>query len=151
MTKQLIGKFIIFTIFMTTFWFSSKPADVSSGQSQGVLVKVRIITKEDIIHRTPKYRFWRHHIRKMAHFGLYAIAGIGAFLATGDIKKSILIVFVMGSIDEFHQYFIPGRGAQVSDVLLDTFGGTTGALFTKVIETILTRKNKSFRKKPRFS
>lgn len=146
MIKESIGKIILLTVFLTTFWFSSKPADISSGQSRGLLVKIKIVTIEDMISKTPKYIFWSHAIRKIAHFGLYAIAGIGAFLATGDLKRSIFIVFFMGSIDELHQYFIPGRGAQISDVLLDTFGGTTGALFTNLLnKTYETIYNKNLK------
>jgi len=133
MNRVLTGKVILLLVFITTFWFSSKPANISSEQSKGTLVRLKIITTEDILHRTPKYLFWSSGIRKLAHFGLYAIAGIGAFMATGDMKKSILIVFFMGSFDEIHQYFIPGRGAQLKDVLLDTLGGTTGAVFTSFI------------------
>lgn len=146
MTKESIGKIILLTVFLTTFWFSSKPADISRGQSRGLLVKIKIVTIEDMISKSPRYIFWSRSIRKLAHFGLYAIAGVGAFLATGDIKRSILIVFFMGSIDELHQYFVPGRGAQVSDVLLDTFGGTIGTFFTylfnKVYEVIYRKKLK---------
>lgn len=143
MTRVLIGKLIILMVFMTTFWFSSKPADVSSGQSRGVLIELTIITEEDIINKTPKYIFWSHTIRKVAHFSLYAIAGLGAFLVTGSIKNSIAIVFLMGSIDEIHQYFIPGRSCQFSDVLLDTLGGTSGVIFTKIIDNLhITYKNR---------
>lgn len=127
------GKGILLLVFITTFWFSSKPADISKEQSNETLVRLKIITSEDTISKTSKYKFWGDRIRKLAHFGLYAMAGVGAFMATGDIKKSILIVFFMGSFDELHQYFVPGRGAQLKDVLLDTMGGTTGALFTGTI------------------
>jgi len=130
MKKQTIGKIILIMVFMTTFWFSSKPASESAGQSRGILVKMRLVTKEDIALKTKKYLILSTGIRKTAHFTLYFIGGIGAFLATGSLKKSILIVFMLGGIDEFHQYFIPGRGAQFTDVLIDTLGGSVGAKAT---------------------
>lgn len=40
----------------------------------------------------------------------------------------ILIVAGYASLDEFHQRFVPGRGAAVSDVLLDTTGGAAAQL-----------------------
>ena len=107
MIRKSIGMMILLLIFTATFWFSSKPAEESVGQSSGLLVKLRIVTQEDMENMTPKYVFLGNGIRKAAHFGLYAIAGIGAFLVTGSTKKSILIVCLMGGFDEFHQYFVP--------------------------------------------
>lgn len=129
--REAVGKVVLIVIFMTTFWFSSKPVDESRDQSRRVLIELKILTHEDIENRTPKYLFWGNGIRKMAHFGLYAIAGIVAYLATGSIKKSIVTVFLMGSIDEMHQYFVPGRGAQAGDVFIDTLGGAAGALLMR--------------------
>ena len=37
-------------------------------------------------------------------------------------RWDVLIVFILASSDELHQYFVPGRYASVWDVLLDTFG-----------------------------
>lgn len=145
MTRIVMGKLIVLMVFMTTFWFSSKPADVSSSQSKRVLIELRIISQEDIINKTPKFKFWKRRIRKIAHFSLYALIGAGAFLATGSIKKSILIVVLIGSMDEMHQYFIPGRGAQVKDVLLDTLGGTSGVIFTNIMTSFYRRYNRKLK------
>jgi len=132
MKKETIGKIILVIVFIAAFWFSSKPANESAGQSRKVLVKMRLVTKEDVALKTKKYLILSTGIRKTAHFSLYFLGGIGVFLATGSLKKSILIVFILGGIDEFHQYFVPGRGAQFTDVLIDTLGGTTGAVVVKL-------------------
>lgn len=134
MKKQTIGKIILIMVFMTTFWFSSKPANKSAGQSRKVLVKMKLVTEKDIVLKTKKYRILSKGIRKTAHFSLYFIAGIGAFLATGSLKKSIFLVFILGGIDEFHQHFVPGRGAQFTDVLIDTLGGSVGAKATAKVQ-----------------
>lgn len=42
---------------------------------------------------------------------------------------AIAIVFVYAGSDEFHQYFVPGRGSEFSDVLLDTAAGTIAQFF----------------------
>jgi VanZ family protein len=41
----------------------------------------------------------------------------------------ILIVGAYASLDEYHQSFVPGRTAAVSDVLLDTSAGILGQVF----------------------
>lgn len=142
--REAVGKIILITIFLTTFWFSSKPVEVSRDQSNGILIELKVITQEDIENGTPKYMFWGNGIRKMAHFGLFAIAGIVAYLATGSLKKSIVIVFLMGSIDEMHQYFIPGRGAEVGDVVIDTVGGAVGSVFVKAVLKLKAEKTEFF-------
>jgi VanZ family protein len=45
----------------------------------------------------------------------------------------ILIVAGYAALDEFHQSFVPGRGAAVSDVLLDTTGGTAAQLLVALL------------------
>jgi VanZ family protein len=40
----------------------------------------------------------------------------------------ILIVAGYAALDEFHQSFVPGRTAAVTDVLLDTSGGAAAQL-----------------------
>ncbi len=41
---------------------------------------------------------------------------------------ALLICFVYAISDEIHQTFVPGRGAQISDVVLDSLGAGTGII-----------------------
>lgn len=134
MRRKSVGMMILILIFTATFWFSSKPAQESVGQSSGLLLRLGIVTQEEMDNMTPRYELLGNSIRKAAHFGLYAIAGVGAFMVTGSTKKSVIIVCLMGGFDEAHQYFIPGRGAQLRDVILDTSGGAAGAALAAFLE-----------------
>jgi hypothetical protein len=72
------------------------------------------------------------YIRKSAHFTEYFILSL-LLLRTIRGERSgwrltwalaaILIVFVYAGSDEWHQYFVPGRGSEFRDVLLDTTAG----------------------------
>lgn len=73
-----------------------------------------------------------HYIRKCAHFTEYFILGLlllrgirgenrGLKLAWALL--AIAIVACYASLDEFHQSFVPGRTAAVTDVMIDTSGG----------------------------
>jgi VanZ family protein len=75
-----------------------------------------------------------HIIRKCAHFTEYFILSLlilrgiragrhGTRLAWAAV--AILLVAGYAALDEFHQSFVPGRTAAISDVLLDTSGGIT--------------------------
>jgi VanZ family protein len=65
--------------------------------------------------------------------------GILGFLVMGTLRASpqgyprrqvwqvAFAVMLYGILDEVHQYFVPGRSADVYDVLADTIGGLLGA------------------------
>ena len=94
-------------------------------------------------HASPETLSTVHHvIRKCGHFTEYFILSLlilrgfqagnrefGLRLAL----LSILMVAGYAALDEFHQSFVPGRGAAVSDVLLDTSGGAAGILIAALL------------------
>jgi VanZ family protein len=76
--------------------------------------------------------FLHHVIRKTAHFVEYFVFSLLILRAIRAGRRdtrlrwalaAILIVAGYAALDEFHQAFVPGRTAAVSDVLLDTTGG----------------------------
>ena len=75
-------------------------------------------------------------IRKAAHFMEYLCMGLLSYSlvliwrGTG-VKGRLLVlaqIFLSAGLDEFHQYFVPGRCASFKDVLIDTAGGGVGIL-----------------------
>ena len=48
--------------------------------------------------------------------------------------------------DEFHQYFIPGRSAEIRDVLIDSSGALTGILFVIIVLAIIKIIKKKIKK-----
>ena len=89
-------------------------------------------------------------VRKSAHFIIYLIGGILVFnfLKTYNlsIKKiiglTILFILIYASTDEFHQLFVEGRTARVSDVLLDTCGAICGLILIFICSKILKLKDR---------
>ena len=73
---------------------------------------------------------------KLFHLIAFGILGL---LATGSLHASqtgyptrqvwlvVLAVLLYGILDECHQYFVPGRSADIYDVLADAIGGLLGA------------------------
>jgi VanZ family protein len=77
-------------------------------------------------------RVMHYFIRKCGHFTEYfvlsllilrGIRGGRREMRLAWIFAAIVLVAGYASLDEFHQSFVPGRTAAVSDVLLDTTGG----------------------------
>jgi VanZ family protein len=76
--------------------------------------------------------------RKVAHFleyGVLALLAARAFSnSPGQLLRrrwfliSLLLVVIYSLSDEYHQSFVPSRGASIYDSLIDTFGGLTALL-----------------------
>lgn len=97
--------------------------------------------------------FFEHPLRKLAHFSEYACMGILIFSIVYQWvmgKKKYLIatlwVFLSAAVDEWHQYFVPGRYASIKDVLLDTCGGICGIV---LLTLIIRGRKKSRENQPR--
>ena len=73
----------------------------------------------------------RPFLDKLEHVIEYSVLG---FLAVSCFKKidrktiilAILITSLYGVLDEFHQYFVPGRDFSIFDILADSVGGLLG-------------------------
>ena len=83
-------------------------------------------------------------VRKTAHFTEYAILGSLFFLNLRSTFKhplimSIFLSFFYACTDEIHQIFVPGRSAQVRDILIDTLGASFGATITYLIIKLFTK------------
>jgi VanZ family protein len=91
-------------------------------------------------------------VRKAAHFIFYGLLSVFAYYswkATLPARRiwtfrwgglALAATLIAGSLDEFHQVFVPSRTASVRDVLLDV----TGALFFQIlIAAFAGRRRKS--------
>jgi VanZ family protein len=83
-----------------------------------------------------------YFIRKAGHFTEYFVLSLlilrgirGGQHATrlAWALATIAVVACYASLDEFHQSFVPGRTAAVSDVLLDTIGGATAQVVVALV------------------
>lgn len=72
----------------------------------------------------------QHLLRKLAHFSEFASLGLLLSWYTGMVRKPYLLAagtgFLAACLDETIQFFVPGRGPGVLDVLIDTCGVVLG-------------------------
>ena len=159
--KLNIIRCILFILLIETFFvifgFSNQNAKESSGVSgkitEAVLKNIEYVQKLGENEKANIYHRVESIIRKIAHFSIYAVVGtlLIAICSTYKIKEinSILISFILGFIyassDEIHQSFIPGRSAQITDVMLDSLGVLFGMfvllLILKIFPKILQKFN----------
>lgn len=150
--KRNIFRIVIILLLGFTFWsifgFSNQSGTASSGVSKKVARKIIDVfpytrnlsenTKNKIVERAQPI------IRKLAHFSIYTLVGIliMSFVSTYRVllwKKwliSILVGLVYAISDEYHQSFIPGRSAQITDVLIDTSGVIFGIMIVLIVISV---------------
>lgn len=126
------------------FYLSHQPAIESNGLSTGITEKIVVMVEKV----APDIKFnmgrFNHMLRKGAHFFAYLVLGILMIngLSSSDIYGfkgiglAILICILYAISDEVHQLFNPGRGGQVSDVILDSAGAIIGILGYKWLSNI---------------
>ena len=127
------------------FQFSSQVAEHSKQVSKGV-TEVVVETVQRMAPNVGLEPEHLHHIvRKNAHFFLYFFLGVLVIHALKMIGVAwrrgwilaLLICILYAISDEVHQMFVPGRGPQVRDVLIDGAGSLTGIglylLFGKLV------------------
>lgn len=65
---------------------------------------------------------------KSLHVITYAILYSTYFLASKKRGLSLFLTILYGITDEFHQSYVPGRTARVTDLIFDSLGGVLGLL-----------------------
>ena len=138
------------------FSLSAQPATQSDGLSKKVTeVVIRKVGKlvpldvegDTTVDLVSKFN---HIVRKFAHFFVYLVLGILTMNALSQSGKrgakafAICIIFCVlyAASDELHQLFVPGRGAQVKDVLIDSAGAGTGTLIFRGLLSLFKNYDK---------
>jgi len=129
------------------FIASAQPATQSNKLSKGV-TEIVIETVEKVAPNADlDVSRFNHLIRKNTHFFTYLVLGIlvlNAMRRSGarDIRWSViafLICVLYAVSDEVHQLFVPGRGGQVKDVLIDSAGAAVGTLMYLGVSRIMKK------------
>lgn len=113
------------------FYLSAQLVNKSNGLSKAVTEAIL-----EIVAPSSNFNINRinHLVRKNAHFFAYLILGIlviNVFKRSGikifkGIMLSLVFCILYAISDELHQLFVPGRGAQVKDVVIDSSGAVVG-------------------------
>ena len=164
--KKVILKIVfsgtaMLAVMTAIFLFSAQTGSVSSqtGNSVGAFV-LRLLGIEVPPGQSPSSVpiLFGLNIRKCAHVFIYMLLGLTAFLfvsslfclSTREIKYKLLyialatlaICFVYACLDEWHQSFVAGRAAALSDVGIDSIGFITATLLCSAVRALHTLSKK---------
>jgi len=141
--KIILSWIAVFIWMLLIFKLSAQPATQSSELSRNVTkviietigkvipLDIEISTTTDLVSQ------FNHTVRKFAHGAIYFVLGVllmNALRASGveNSRGVILALFICvlyAISDEVHQLFVPGRGGQIKDVIIDSFGAVVGIGF----------------------
>ena len=142
---------LILCVFFVIFGFSNQNSQTSGGTSQKVTEAITKNIKkiQDLEQNERKIVIDKieNVIRKIARYSIYALLGLllMGLMSTFKIKEmdkiavSLIIGVLYASTDEIHQAFVPGRGAQITDVILDSMGVLTGICITMLFLEVFRR------------
>ncbi|MFD2442759.1 VanZ family protein [Bacillus sp. CGMCC 1.16607] len=150
-SKALLLWIAVLLEMMLIFSLSAQPVSQSNKLSKGVTKTVVETVEKVSLGMDLSTDRLNHIVRKNAHFFTYLILACFIWMA---LKKSgmnkykafswALLVCVLYAItDEIHQLFVPGRGSQVKDVLIDSAGAVTGLGLCSVASQIRRKMKKS--------
>ncbi|MDO4289279.1 MAG: VanZ family protein [Eubacterium sp.] len=120
------------------FFFSAQDATDSSAMSGGIVDQLMAMG-EGLCQSLfgSAFAFPRDAltflVRKAAHTSVYFVLAMLVWRCwekAADLKnlKTLAICFLYAASDELHQWFVPGRSAELRDVCIDTFGAALGLL-----------------------
>lgn len=137
--------------------FSAQRAEVSKAASRGLVDFLEDIVKWFFsalsVDGTQDFSL-THIVRKAAHFYNFAVLGILLCTDKSFCKESVIKTvlwciagLLMAMLDEFHQYFVPGRSAEIRDVMIDFSGVMFGMCFLKTLLGIIFKTEVGYEKR----
>jgi len=123
-------------IFMLSAQQGTESSHLSDRVAEIVIEKVKVLIPQNADTGTATSFVWtlKLFLRKSAHFAEYFILGVLVMNAMKagempDLRAFILALLfcvLYAASDELHQYFVPGRDARATDVLIDSIGALAG-------------------------
>ena len=147
--QRIIFAVLTIATFVTIFILSSQNGEKSGSTSREFTKKIiEILQLDKNLSKSEKENLIENSqfiIRKLAHFTIYAIAGINiyGFVNTYDTKKKnkILVTLLVGIVyaisDEIHQMFSGDRTPAIRDVFIDSCGVLFGICIFLAIDKII--------------
>ena len=149
-TKLIAYGTLTFMCMVLIFYFSSQNGQRSQNVSDGLLEKIRALI---MLLPSITGEGAEHDIRKYAHMFEYFMLGITSALFARELLikhpgtpaapfSAFAFSVLYACSDELHQYFVPERSAQLTDVMVDSAGSVLGVAAVYIICRVFIEKKK---------
>lgn len=141
----IISWILVLSWMLFLFTMSSKVREDSDKLSRGITKKTVSLIEEVCPNAEINIDRFNYIIRKNAHFFGYLLLGIlvSLVLRVSGVKGLKLFIYSLGICivyaisDEIHQHFVPGRGPEIRDVIIDSLGSTIGITINFITKNLL--------------
>lgn len=124
----------VFLVMLLIFNLSSQVAEHSNELSAGITKLIIKAVKKVAPGVELEQKSINNRLRKNAHFFSYLLLGVFVYnaLRRSGLQGWRCFILALGICvlyavtDEVHQLYVPGRGGQVRDVLIDSAGACVG-------------------------
>lgn len=136
MKRKIIPWLLVVLLMALIFYLSHQPVNKSNKLSKGV-TEIIVETVEKVAPDIDiNKKSLNHILRKNAHFFAYLVLGVlvskglesCGIVGYRAMGLALLICISFAISDETHQLFVPGRGGQVQDVIIDSTGAVVGII-----------------------
>jgi VanZ family protein len=130
------------------FGLSSQVAEQSDQLSMGITEIITQVVEKAIPAKDIEITSLNRFIRKNAHFIAYLVLGMlvinamrcGGFSGYKSTLLALFLCIIYAISDEIHQLFVPGRGCQVIDVMIDSAGSASGIFLYMICAGLKKRR-----------
>lgn len=136
--KKILCRVLLITMMVIIFIFSNQDGNQSTNLSNFFARIFNIYGDQGTEPSAIKLLFGLT-IRKYAHIFVYFLLGMFAFGSLYEKENmwtrpiiAIIICYSYAAIDEFHQYFVPGRAGRFTDTLIDAIGFVTAIVICRL-------------------
>lgn len=149
----ILSVILVITIMAMIFAFSAQDGATSGQSSAGITDKITQSIVPSIESKPQDVKIKIYDIigmiiRKIAHLAEFFALGASLtfMLRTFNMRGKRLFIYpisigaIYAASDELHQYFVPGRAARITDVLIDIIGVFMGCVAVNIIYHLLLRK-----------
>ena len=149
--KKSISWLLVLLWMGIIFFFSAQSGPESGALSSNLTEQIIALLKQFNLDISVQVSSFESILRTNAHFIAYFILGILVFNAlrwddASPYHQSFIRAFIISVLyaisDEFHQYFVPERAAELKDVLVDSAGALSGILIIFLILRIRAKVSK---------
>ena len=132
------------------FYFSGQNGE----ESVSLSMKVAVFLSEKLLNGRVSAEALHMPLRKLAHFGIFAVEGALLTLALGASMRrravplciSVPTCVAMAALNELHETMIRDRDGNLLDVCIDSAGAVVGIIFAWLVLSLVFAKLRGMRK-----
>ncbi|MEL6252221.1 MAG: VanZ family protein [Bacteroidota bacterium] len=153
--KQLFTHWLPLILWLSIIFFLSSQVKDDTEDTSGLILSILQFfgLKMEFIEQYHVH----FYVRKLAHFTEYfilCILGFRLFHLKFQLKQSLFFAWLFSALyacsDEFHQSFVPGRGASLIDVFIDASGAALAALCIAAFLTIYPKFSRNLQAETKY-